>query len=175
VDFTHTKRRPIPALSSSDASLGERYPLPLKIAGRTSRSEIFYARSRQDFSFIFIGHPHLAFPPKKAIIRNRWKLKSRRDLKVLEHFQARAGDRAPTRNSPAVHDDILIIQCSPFLHKQGACAAGEVSVMRHRQGADCAASRSRRFSLFLTQAAERNCSHTDYADGFSVHSRFVSG
>ena len=35
---------------------------------------------------------------KKAIIRNRWKLKSRRDLKVLAHFQARAGVQAPTRN-----------------------------------------------------------------------------
>ncbi|WP_242954525.1 hypothetical protein [Desulfitobacterium chlororespirans] len=43
------------------------------------------------------------------------------------------------------------------------------------QGADCAASRSRRFSLFLTQAAERNGSHIGYADGFSVHNRFVSG
>ncbi|MEA5022192.1 MAG: hypothetical protein VB109_05015 [Desulfitobacterium hafniense] len=47
--------------------------------------------------------------------------------------------------------------------------------MEGRQGADCAASRSRRFSLFLTQAAERDCSHTGYADRFSVHSRIVSG
>jgi len=30
------------------------------------------------------------------------------------------------------------------MHKQGACAAGEASVMGRRQGADCAASRSRR-------------------------------
>ena len=118
--------------------------------------------------------PYLAIRLKKAIIRNRWKLKSRRDLKVLTHFQARAGELAPTRNSPAVHDDIFIIQCCPFMHKQGACASGEASVMERRQGADCAASRSRRFSLFLTQAA-RNCSRTDYADRFSVHSRFASG
>ncbi|WP_242865813.1 hypothetical protein [Desulfosporosinus sp. HMP52] len=60
------------------------------------------------------------------------------------------------------------------MHKQGACAAGEASVMGRRQGADCAASRSRRFSLFLTQAA-RNCSRIGYADCFSVHSRFASG
>ena len=42
--------------------------------------------------------PYLAIHLKKAIIRNRWKLKSRRDLKVLAHFQARAGEQAPTRN-----------------------------------------------------------------------------
>ena len=42
--------------------------------------------------------PYLAIHLKKAIIRNRWKLKSRRDLKVLAHFQARAGETAPTRN-----------------------------------------------------------------------------
>ncbi len=73
--------------------------------------------------------PCLAIPLKKAIIRNRWKLKSRRDLKVLEHFQARAGVLAPTRNSQAVHDDILIIQRCPFLHKQSACAAGEMGIV----------------------------------------------
>ena len=74
--------------------------------------------------------PHLAFPPKPAIINIRWKLKSRRDLRVLQHPQARAGEIAPTRNSPAVHDDILIIQCRPFPHKRSACAAGEVTVIR---------------------------------------------
>ncbi|WP_242831351.1 hypothetical protein [Desulfitobacterium dehalogenans] len=36
---------------------------------------------------------------------------------------------APTRNSQAVHDDILIIQRCPFLHKQSACAAGEVGIV----------------------------------------------
>ena len=32
----------------------------------------------------------LAFCCKQAIISNRWELKSRRDLKVRQHFQARA-------------------------------------------------------------------------------------
>ncbi|MHB8077535.1 hypothetical protein [Desulfosporosinus fructosivorans] len=97
---------------------------------------------------------------KKAIIRNRWKLKSRRDLKVLTHFQARAGERAPTRNSPAVHDDIFIIQCCPFMHKQGACAVGEASVMGCLAGSRLCGFTQQDISLFLTQAAERNCSRT---------------
>lgn len=66
----------------------------------------------------------LAIHSERAIIRNRWKLKSRRDLKVLEHFQARAGEPAPTRNSLAVHDDISIIQCRPLENKRGAGIVG---------------------------------------------------
>ena len=98
----------------------------------------------------------LAFFSKKAIIRTRWKLKSRRDLRVLPHSQARAGETAPTRNSPAVHDDILIIQWGSFLHKRSACAAGsEAGVMRWPAVGrrDCAASRNRRYSLFLDPAS----------------------
>lgn len=80
------------------------------------------AAEQNAFSPPQIPPPHLAIPPKKAIINIRWKLKSRRDLRVLQHPQARAGEQAPTRNSPTVHDDILIIQCRPFPHKQGDCA-----------------------------------------------------
>ncbi|EHQ88935.1 hypothetical protein DesyoDRAFT_1810 [Desulfosporosinus youngiae DSM 17734] len=58
----------------------------------------FDARVRQASFFNTTPFPYLAIPVKKAIIRNRWKLKSRRDLKVLAHFQARAGETAPTRN-----------------------------------------------------------------------------
>jgi len=55
---------------------------------------------------------------ESTIIRNGWEFKSRRVLKVLQHFQARAGENTTYTQQLTVHDDIHIIPNYSLEYKQ---------------------------------------------------------
>ncbi|HWQ43646.1 MAG TPA: hypothetical protein VN456_16655, partial [Desulfosporosinus sp.] len=117
--------------------------------------------------------PYLAIPVKKAIIRNRWKLKSRRDLKVLEHFQARAGEPAPTRNR--------LSTTTFLLYNAARLCTSKVPVLRvKRVYWDVGREQTVRLHAARDQpipdpGSGKDCSRIGYADRCSVHSRFTSG